>query len=335
MKWPEKGFRQFVWMKTLTSPYYANSSSPIGSPPQQNRGFEIQKEKRAATFHEGKQFPPARKPLYNPNAATFGFLRSKSSSLEINNIPNPNYTTTIDLGKHSTSVKPSLESHYTSRRYSSCDANPPRYLFQWSTEINGFGRDLPKEPCSGKLKHAKNFWLGQRLNAYRAKIKSIFSKSACSNKPSAIAANNVGEVKKPKSNKDCQDKYVQDAGKTKPFEIFSDNNQKPRRSCVVTNSSTLENGVISRGRRSFSGVIQRHFVSKASSLSASSSRASSLSTSFSLGSVGYNDPVQLFKRSSISQNSELERSIEEAIAHCKQSQQQSGSKTTPHMMTKM
>ncbi|TKY62223.1 membrane-associated kinase regulator 3 [Spatholobus suberectus] len=85
----------------------------------------------------------------------------------------------------------------------------------------------------------------------------------------------------------------------------------------------LEDGFInsSSSRRSFSGVIQRHYASKASSLSTSSSGSSSLSSSFSLSSAGSHELHLLNKSTS----AELENSIEGAIAYCKKSQQQGGS----------
>ena len=90
----------------------------------------------------------------------------------------------------------------------------------------------------------------------------------------------------------------------------------------MKNSDMHENGFFdSSSRRSFSGVIQRHYASKASSLSTSSSGSSSSSSSFSLSSAGSYE-LQLFNRSI---SAELENSIESAIAHCKKSQQKGGS----------
>nr|KYP46709.1 hypothetical protein KK1_031671 [Cajanus cajan] len=138
-----------------------------------------------------------------------------------------------------------------------------------------------------RLQMMKQFWLGQRLKASRAYLKTLFNKSGCSDKFCASAASNMGVEKKSKEILEVEDDFCDH-------------------------------------RRSFSGVGQRHCATKASSLSSSSSGSSSSSSSFSFSSAGYYD-LQLFKRS-ISANYELESSIEGAIAHCKQSQQHCSSK---------
>ncbi|XP_061351331.1 probable membrane-associated kinase regulator 4 [Gastrolobium bilobum] len=301
----------------------------IGSPPQ-NREFEFQmtsesNEKESTTspaddlFYKGKLLPlhlPPRmkmvqKLLENSNA-TFEYLKSESS-LEDSDFP---FTT--DLRMPSTNARTPLE-HCKICPSESCrvssDVNPDEYLLEWSSDVNGLVGDLPKKSWPKKLKQMKQFWLGQRLKASRAYLKALFSKSGCSDKSCASAANNVGTEKKSKC-KDCQNKYVKVAKKN-PFEIFYDN--KHQISCAVM--KTLKREMIvddfCNHRRAFSGVVQRHCATKASSLSTSSSGSSSSSLSFSFSSAGYYD-LQLFKRS-ISANSELESSVEGAIAHCKQS----------------
>ncbi|KAK7336996.1 hypothetical protein VNO77_17552 [Canavalia gladiata] len=312
------------------------SSSPnlfsysIGSPPSttttQNREFEFQNKKESTTspadelFYKGKLLPlhlPPRlqmvqKLLQNADS-TFGYVRSHSS-LEDSSFP---YTTNANTPLESCNISPS-QSH----RVSSSDPYPSEYLFDWNTEIELF----PKKPCSKKLKHnPKQFWLSQRLKASRAYLKSLFGKSGCSDKCCASSATTkVGAMKKSKC-KECQNRYVKDGTrKNNSFQIFDDNIMH-KRTCAVKksiNNDMLEDGFnINNTRRSFSGVIQRHYASKASPLSSSSSASSSSSSSFSLSSAGSYD-LQLFKKG-FSANSELQSSIESAIAHCKQSQQQS------------
>ncbi|KAK7284240.1 hypothetical protein RJT34_18982 [Clitoria ternatea] len=310
--------------------------SIVSSPP-----FEfLQNNKKESTtspadelFYKGKLLPlhlPPRlqmvqKLLENTDATTFGFVRSHSS-LEDSSFP---YSTNANTPLESCNISPS-----ESCRVSSSDAYPPSdFLFHWSSGIHDLvgDVDLPKKPCcSKKLKHNKQFWLTQRLKASRAYIKSLFTKPGCSDKCCATAANKVGAVKKPKC-KECQNKCVKvkDATCKDMFEIFDDvvvdNKQQHHRSCAVKkkniNSDMFEDGFKgNNSRRSFSGVIQRHCASKASPLSTSSSGSSSSSSSFSLSSSGSYD-LHLFNKS-ISANSELENSIEGAIAHCKQSHQQ-------------
>lgn len=175
----------------------------------------------------------------------------------------------------------------------SSEVNPDEYSFVWSSSSKM--SDIPNKSLPKKLKQMKQFSLSQKLKASRIYLKSLFSKSGCSNKSSATTAK-----------------------RNNPFEIFNDvcdknNNMKQNLSCV-------EDDFINH-RKSFSGVVQRHCGGiKSSSLSTSSSGSSSNSSSFSFSSSGYYD-LQLFKRS-ISANYELEGSVEGAIAHCKMSQKQ-------------
>ncbi|OIV90492.1 hypothetical protein TanjilG_32709 [Lupinus angustifolius] len=188
----------------------------------------------------------------------------------------------------------------------SSEVNPDEYLFGWSSSSSE--KSWPK-----KLKQIKQFWLGQKLKASKTYLKSLFNKSGCSNNSCASAtSNNVGSEKKPRC-KECQNKYL----KIKKNQLdISDNvnNTKHQISYDVIVEEFITH------RKSFSGVGQRHCAKKCSSLSTSSSGSSSSSSSFSLSSSSYYD-MQLFKRS-ISANSELESSVEGAIAHCKKSQMQ-------------
>ncbi|CAJ1896315.1 unnamed protein product [Sphenostylis stenocarpa] len=292
-----------------------------------SREFEFQNKEESTTspadelFYKGKLLPlhlPPRlemveKLLQNADA-TFGFTRSQSS-LEESRFLSTNATTPLE----SCNISPA-----ESRRVSSCETLSSEYQFDWSSEIEGLVSDhhhLPK-------KQAKQFWLAQRLKASKTYLKCLFSKSGCSDKRfGSDATSKVGEVKKPKC-KECQSmKYVKDDARKNrnrhknQFELFCDNKHRRQTSCVVKNSDVLEDGFMNSSRRSFSGVIQRHCASKASSLSTSSSGSSSSSSSFSLSSAGSYE-LQLFNKSI---SAELENSIESAIAHCKKSQQQGGS----------
>lgn len=310
----------YIHIELRSSP---NFSYSIEATPQ-NREFEFQNKEESTTspadelFYKGKLLPlhlPPRlqmvqKLLQNADAS-FGFTRSQSS-LEESRFLSTNAITPLE----SCNISPS-----ESRRVSSCETLSSEYQFDWSSEIEGLVSDhhhLPK-------KQTRQFWLAQSLKASKTYLKSLFSKSVCSDKSCASdATSKVGAVKKPKC-KECQN-MRDDARKNrnrnkKPFELFCDYKHRRQRSCVVKNSDVLEDGFISSSRRSFSGVIQRHYASKASSLSSSSSGSSSSSSSFSLSSAGSYE-LQLFNKSI---SAELDNSIESAIAHCKNSLEKGGS----------
>ena len=302
-------------------------SYSLSSPPS-NREFEFQmSEKESLTspaddlFYKGKLLPlhlPPRLQMVQKlveNSSTnakFEYIKSDS--------PSTNANTPFE-----SNISPS-----ESRRVSS-DVSPNEYQLGLFSDINKYnlsGGDLPKKSLPKKLKQMKQFWLGLRLKASRAYLKTLFNKSGCSDKFCASAAsnNNMGAEKKSLKCKECQNKYMKVARRN-PFESFYDS--KDQATCSVVKSIRREMLEVVEDdfcdhRRSFSGVGQRHCSTKASSLSTSSSGSSSSSSSFSFSSAGYYD-LQLFKRS-ISANYELESSIQGAIAHCKQSQQQCGSK---------
>ncbi|KAL5135254.1 putative membrane-associated kinase regulator 4 [Glycine soja] len=302
-----------------------------------NREFEFQNKEESITspadelFYKGKLLPlhlPPRlemvEKLLENAGSTFGFSRSQSSleDSRFRMLQSTNATTPLE----SCNISPS-----ESRRVCSCESLPSEYQFEWCSKIEGLVSDLhhhhhQQQHVPKKQTKQKQFWLAQGLKASKSYLKSLFSKSGCSDKSCAsdAATSKVGEssieVKKPK----CQNDATKSKSKNKnksPFELFCDNKHRRQRSCAVKNSDMLEDGFLnSSSRRSFSGVILRHYASKASSLSTSSSGSSSSSSSFSLSSAGSYE-LQLFNRSI---SAELENSIESAIAHCKKSQQKGG-----------
>ncbi|KAI4349247.1 hypothetical protein L6164_009860 [Bauhinia variegata] len=310
----------YIDMELSSSP---NLFSNATTSPPQTREFEFQmnsmsNEKEPTTspadelFYKGKLLP-----LHLPPRLQM-----------VQKLVENNSNATIDLVKTESNLEDSsfpIESHNISPsescRVSSELMNPDEYLFGWSSDINGIVGDLPKKSWSKKLKQIKQYWLGQRLKSSRAYLKSLFSKSYCSDESCASAANNVGADKKPIC-KNCQSKYTRVARKS-PYEIVDNKRQISSAVVKPISKDMLEDG-FNNHRRSFSGAIQRHSPTKSSSLSTSSSGSSSSSSSFSFSSSGYHD-LQLFKRS-ISANSEVENSIQGAIAHCKQSQQQFSSR---------
>ncbi|XP_017246412.1 probable membrane-associated kinase regulator 4 [Daucus carota subsp. sativus] len=203
----------------------------------------------------------------------------------------------------------------------SCELNQDGF-FNWSTELSGFvsGTDQPKKSWSRtKLRLIKQSSLGQKLRASRAYFKSLFSKSGCSNescaKP-ACKAEESGHIAN--GNRDYLSRYIKVAKNTASEQIGK--GIKFPTLAFVMNSidkDEFDQDVTRTHRKSFSGPNKRQSTMKSSS--SSSSGASSLSSSFSFNSNGANDPQPL-KRSS-SASSEIEGSIEAAIAHCKKSQQ--------------
>ncbi|XP_010253374.1 PREDICTED: probable membrane-associated kinase regulator 4 [Nelumbo nucifera] len=204
------------------------------------------------------------------------------------------------------------------------ELNPDEYFVECCTDANGFISDQPKKSWSKKLKLIKSSSLGLKLKASRAYLKSLFSKSGCSDESSAEAARNGDEGTISKA-KECLNRYIKVSRKN-PFGQI----QKGR----CQNAATVMRGfdkekIIEDGsggdtghRRSFSGAIKWHSTIKSSS--STSSSGSSSSSSLSSNSNGHYG-VQLLKRSS-SANSEIESSIQGAIAHCKQSQKLFGSR---------
>ncbi|KAL4354878.1 hypothetical protein GQ457_06G007990 [Hibiscus cannabinus] len=207
------------------------------------------------------------------------------------------------------SVNESVPLESSCRMSSESELNPDDYFFEWSTDMNGFTGNGSNKSWSKKLKQMKQSSITQKLKASREYLKSLFSKSACSDESCAkAAACNAGAENGSKAN----NRYMRMANKGSFRNI---DKVGYKRSSIDRETEIFE---ADSHRRSFSGVIQRHSATKSSSLSSYSSTSSSASASFSFSSSGFCD-LQLLKRSN-SANSETECSIEGAIAHCKQSQ---------------
>ncbi|KAL2344998.1 hypothetical protein Fmac_006283 [Flemingia macrophylla] len=287
-----------------------------------NREFEFQNKRGSTTtspadelFYKGKLLPLHLPPrLQNTDlTSTFAYTNGRSlSSLQDSRFLR--HTT------HLTMLSPNSTSPSDSCRLSSFESLPPH----WSSEIQGLVSHHPvsnKHQWSKNLKQTKQFWLSDKLKASKAYIKSFFTKSGCD-------SSKLMAVKKPK----CKEEGVDDAAAAKnetktrtKNESFGDSSyHRGQRSCAAKSTEVFENGFLSLSRRSFSGAIQRHYGSKASSLSTSSSGSSSLSSSFSLSSAGSYE-LHLFNKTI---HAELENSIESAIAYCKKSQQEGSSNSS-------
>lgn len=189
------------------------------------------------------------------------------------------------------------------------ELNPDDYFSECSTEVlSGFiGDQNPKKSWTKKLKHSS---LGLKLKASRAYLKSLFSKSGCSH-DSCTAATKGADEKKINPFRQIQ----KDKCSTSSSIIRSTDKEK----------NADENGV-GHHRRSFSVVIKRHSTNKSSSSSSNSLSSASSSSSSSNNSNGFHE-LQFLKRCS-SSSSDIEISIQGAIAHCKQSQQRFHSRKT-------
>lgn len=296
----------------------------ISSPPH-NREFEFQmcsvsKDKDATTtspadelFYKGKLLPLHLPPRLLMVQSLLQNSKTEDESLEENfSIPFINTSSAANTNT-STPLESCNVSPSESCRVSS-ELNPDEYFFEWSNEMSGFiNDDQSKKSWTRKLKQIKKSSLGQKLKASRAYLMSLFSKSTFSDEFCAKAACNV-EAENISKGSDCLNKYMKLANKS-PFGKIDNGGYKSIKKEMIEDAANSH-------RKSFSGAIQRHSPMKCSSSSTSTSSSgsftSSSSSSFSFSSIGFYN-LQLLKRSS-SANSDIESSIEGAIAHCKQSQ---------------
>ncbi|XP_010326048.2 probable membrane-associated kinase regulator 4 [Solanum lycopersicum] len=200
----------------------------------------------------------------------------------------------------------------------SCELNPDEYFFEWSTEFSTFFKDNhPKmKSWSKKLKLVKQSLISQKLKSSTSKaylnLKSLFNKSTCSL-----------DQQQQEVPKECSNKYIKVCKRT-PFGHIGKCTHSPTLASMIRDNEgegVHEDNVNSNHRRSFSAAIKKHSPTKCLSSSSSngSTSSSSSSSSFSLNSNGFYE-LNFLKRSS-SVSTEIEGSIEAAIAHCKKSQE--------------
>ncbi|PIN03880.1 hypothetical protein CDL12_23598 [Handroanthus impetiginosus] len=282
-----------------------SSSSP------QTREFEFQmsitcNEKETTTspadelFYKGKLLPlllpPRRRMVENLTTSSAGFEITKEPLFEEENyypMPLPTCSTAPCTSTHTPSDSCNISPSESCRV--SCELNPDDYFFEWSTELNSFinNQHPTKKPWSKKLRLIKHSILGQKLKASRAYFKSLFNKSACSDESST------------KANGDESSNKLLNIVKKRAY---------PTIAAIIDKEVIIEDNNLHR--RSFSSAIKRHSPTKC--LSSSSSNSSSSSSSFSINSNGFNELKSLRRSSSAT---EIEGSIEAAIAYCKKSQQ--------------
>ncbi|XP_021831368.1 probable membrane-associated kinase regulator 4 [Prunus avium] len=311
----------------------------LGSPPQ-TREFEFQmssvsQDKETTTspadelFYKGKLLPlhlPPRlqmvqKILQSSNTSlgnktqeaiedsfSIPFIDSSTTT------PSTNTCTPLD---RSCNISPSESCRVSS------ELTSDEYISEWTAEmcVNFIGgHDHPKKSWSTKLKQIKQSSLGQKLKASRAYVKSLFSKPTCADDYSCAKPARNAEAENGSKVKDfCSNKYMKVAKKNPFGKIDNGRYQISSTTLMKSIEKEMAEENANTHRKSFSGAIQHPSAPKSLCSSTTSSVSSSSSSSFSFSSSGFCD-MQLLKRST-SANSELESSIEGAIAHCKQSQQ--------------
>lgn len=296
---------------------------PLISPPHP-REFEFQmssisQERESSTspadelFYKGKLLPlhlPPRlqmveKLLQNPSTA---YDSRKDDFEEFYSTP---LATTAPTPTSSTPFESCNISPSESCRLSG-ELNLDEHILGCSTEVSGYIGENEKKSWTKKLKQSS---LGLRLKASRAYLKSLFGKSGCSHESCAAATKDANERSASRA-KELTNSYVKESKKT-PFGQIQKDKSSTSTSIMRTidKEKTAAYGA-GHHRRSFSVVIKRHSTKKSSS---SSSSSGSNSSSSSNNSNGFHE-LQFLKRCS-SSSSDIEVSIQGAIAHCKQSQQ--------------
>ncbi|XP_061372279.1 probable membrane-associated kinase regulator 4 [Gastrolobium bilobum] len=310
------------------SNFFCHSSSSHTQP----REFEFQmssivQEKETTTspadelFYKGKLLPlhlPPRlqmveKLLQNSNSP---FDKQKDIYEEFYSTPlaTTTYTTPITgTPFESCNISPS-ESCQVSR-----ELNPEEYYdLDYQPDRSGLVVENQKKSWTKKLKQSS---LGSKLKASRAYLRSWFGKSGCSYETYATSTKVADEGSVSKA-REILNKNAQMAKKNPYGQIQRDRYQSSNSVMSSYKVKTSEDGS-NHHRRSFSVGIKLLSGNKTLSTSSVSS-----SSAFSLSNKSYGCQArQLLKRCS-SANSDIENSIQGAIAHCKNSQQMFSSKKT-------
>ncbi|KAF5180381.1 membrane-associated kinase regulator [Thalictrum thalictroides] len=221
-------------------------------------------------------------------------------------------TTTTSTPFHSCNNSPT-----TSCRVSG-ELNSNELFYEFSIEVSSSIEDHPRTTWSKKLKLIKQSSLGQKLKASKTYIKSLFNKPECSEETFNQVAKKEDEGVMSKT-RECLNKYIKMAKKIPFLQIQKERYQVVENAIGGTDKEKIMNEDNCTQRRSFSLSMKKHSSTKSTSFSLSSMSGSSSSSLSSANSSGLYEP-HLLRRSS-SANSEIEISIEGAIAYCKESQQ--------------
>ncbi|KAL8125908.1 hypothetical protein AgCh_013275 [Apium graveolens] len=277
-------------LSSFSSNMFAHSITHTSSPPQdiEFEFFSNDQESEATIFPADELFYKGKLlPLHLPPR-----LQMLQNLLQHSTTTT---TTTISLSQ-SCNVSPSESFRSTGHKQLK-----DHFLAELITDDNFTADDIPKKSWpQKKLKLIKKLLAGQNLMPYSAHLKSLFSKSSCSNESfanSAVKKGDAGIISKGES--DHLSKKAQTSKRISGWPIRQ------------------EDPLNVSHRRSFHGDIRNHSTSKSScsssQSSSSSSRSSSSSFSFDTNGVC---GLDLHKRRS-SSGSDTEGSIDAAIAHCK------------------
>ncbi|KAL5066706.1 hypothetical protein RYX36_017593 [Vicia faba] len=176
------------------------------------------------------------------------------------------------------------------------------------SDIGGFVIENQKKSWTKKLKQSS---LGSKLKASRAYLKSLFGKSGCSYENYVTSSTKVADEGSVSKAREIMNKHVQGANKNPYGQIQRHRYQSSISVMREFKEKSIEDGS-NHHRRSFSVGIKL--------LSGNKSSSSSSSFSVSNKAYGCHQTHQLLKRCS-STSSEIENSIQGAIAYCKKSQQ--------------
>ncbi|KAG6600082.1 putative membrane-associated kinase regulator 4, partial [Cucurbita argyrosperma subsp. sororia] len=289
---------------------YSNFLCHSKSSPRQSREFEFQmssntREREPTTspadelFYNGKLLPLHRPPRLQ---MVEKLLQKSSSDYDYRiDIFEEFYSTPFSTAVNSpTATSTPLESCNISPSEScqiSRELNPDEYLLEYSSDTSYLNGESSKKSWTKKLKHSS---LCLKLKASRAYIKSLFTKSGCSEESTAAATKIADEGLASKAN-ECSKKGAK-LEKRKPL------GQIP----ISIANLNKEKGNMDHNRRSFSLAIKRQ----------PNIKPSSSATLHPTSSSCPNDSKGYFQKVCGGMNSEFENSVQGAIAHCKQSQSQ-------------
>ncbi|CAK9176544.1 unnamed protein product [Ilex paraguariensis] len=129
------------------------------------------------------------------------------------------------------------------------ELSPDEYFLEYSTVSNNFIGENPKKSWTEKLKLIKQSSIGSKLKASRTYLKSLFSKSGCSDESTAATPRKFDDESFPKA-KDCVNKYARVPKMKTPFgQIQRERNQMSMRSF---NKEKIAEDGHGHHRRSFS-----------------------------------------------------------------------------------
>ncbi|EOA28998.1 hypothetical protein CARUB_v10025251mg [Capsella rubella] len=205
-----------------------------------------------------------------------------STPLATGTLPTP---VTSNTPFESCTVSPAESCHVSK------ELNPEDYFLNYSDSVEQEEEeedddDEKKKSWTRKLRLIKQSSLGTKIKASRAYLRSFFGKTSCSDESSC--ASSAARV--------ADESSVLRYSRVKPFGQTKTERPKKQSSGSVSGSH----------RRSFSVSMRR--------------QPAKCSNNKSSNSLGFR-PLQFLKRST-SSSSEIENSIQGAILHCKQSQQQ-------------